>query len=455
MGLRFWVALETMASMAGYEDWSKERLIARILELEGTAGMAGDSGHDLRRDVLERDERLGAILKTAVEGIITIDERGRIEGFNPAAERLFGYKSAEVAGRNVSLLMPEPYHSEHDGYMANYARTGQPKIIGIGREVVGLRKDGSVFPMDLAVSELRLGERRMYCGFVRDITERKEHETRLSELAASLADKNRELESIVYVASHDLRSPLVNIQGFSRELAMACRRVMDVMDRKGLMGSGEAADELRRALYEDIPEALNFIQAGVGKMEALLSGFLRFSRLGRASLKIERLDMNRLMEDVLRTLEFQIKDAGGEAEIGPLPSCVGDSTQVNQVFTNLVENAIKYRSPSRALRLRIVGVESGKECLYQVHDNGVGMAKEHLGRIFEIFHRLNPRESTGEGLGLTIAQKLLERQGGRITVESQPGVGSCFEVVLPSAGANGLGVNEQPDSTPARTCPRM
>lgn len=442
-----------MGGMTDYDAWSREELVARILELEGVAKAGGALGQDLRQDVLERDERLGAILRTAVEGIITIDERGRIEGFNPAAERLFGYGAAEVAGRNVSMLMPEPYHSEHDGYMANYARTGRPKIIGIGREVVGLRKDGSVFPMDLAVSELRLGERRMYCGFVRDITERKEHETRLSELARNLADKNKELEGIVHVASHDLRSPLVNIQGFSRELAMACRRVAEVAERN--WAGGEGVDELRRALHEEIPEALNFIQAGVGKMEGLLSGFLRFSRLGRAALKIERLDMNRLMREVLRSMEFQIKEAGGEAEVGDLPPCVGDSTQVNQVFTNLVENAVKYRSPSRPLRLRIEGVESGKECGYLVHDNGIGMAREHLGRIFEIFHRLNPRGSPGEGLGLTIARKLLERQGGRIGVDSEPGVGSVFEVALPAAGSRPQAGREQGEPTPLKPCPRM
>lgn len=437
--------------MSGYNTWSRERLVARILELEGLAGAGGDSRPDRRQDVLERDERLASILRTAVEGIITIDERGRIEGFNPAAERLFGHSAAEVAGRNVNMLMPEPYHSEHDGYMANYARTGQPKIIGIGREVVGLRKDGSVFPMDLAVSEVRLGDRRLYCGFVRDITERKEHETRLSELARTLEDKNKELEGIVYVASHDLRSPLVNIQGFSRELAMACRRVAEGVDAADLSGvGGGVAGELRRALHEDIPEALSFIQAGVGKMEALLSGFLRFSRLGRASLKIERLDMNVLMREVLRSMEFQVKDAGGEAEVGDLPPCLGDSTQVNQVFTNLVENAIKYRSPTRPLRLRIEGEEAGRECRYRVRDNGMGMAREHLGRIFEIFHRLNPKESPGEGLGLTIAQKLLERQGGRIGVESEPGVGSTFEVALPAAGSQPL-----TETTPLKSCPRM
>ena len=129
--------------------------------------------------------------------------------------------------------MPSPYREEHDAYLANYLRSGQAKIIGIGREVVGRRKDGSVFPMDLAVSEVRLADRRLFTGFVRDISERKKAEARLADLAQSLAEKNKELETIVYVASHDLRSPLVNIQGFSQELTRACDRLRQVLAERG------------------------------------------------------------------------------------------------------------------------------------------------------------------------------------------------------------------------------
>src|SRR5882724_8415078 len=174
----------------------------------------------------DSEERLRAILQTAVEGIITIDERGIVESMNPAAEKTFGWKAAEVIGKNVSTLMPAPYRQEHDGYLHNYATTGHAKIIGIGREVLGQRKDGSVFPMDLAVSEVRLAGRRLFTGFVRDISERKRAELRQAELTQTLAEKNKELETIVYVASHDLRSPLVNIQGFSKELAHACERIL-------------------------------------------------------------------------------------------------------------------------------------------------------------------------------------------------------------------------------------
>ena len=138
----------------------------------------------------ESSERLRAILETAVEGIITIDDRGTIESFNPAAEKIFGYPAREAVGQNITLLMPAPFRQEHDGYLASYRRTGHAKIIGIGREVVGQRKDGTVFPMDLSVSEVRLAQRRMFTGFVRDITERKRLEKEIIEIS------NREQQRI-------------------------------------------------------------------------------------------------------------------------------------------------------------------------------------------------------------------------------------------------------------------
>ncbi len=389
----------------------------------------------------DTEERLRAILQTAVEGIITIDERGRIESMNPAAERTFGFTAAEVVGQNVNCLMPSPYREEHDGYMANYARTGQARIIGIGREVLGRRKDGSVFPLDLAVSEVRLAGRRIFTGFIRDITERKKAEARLAELAQTLAEKNKELETIVYVASHDLRSPLVNIQGFSQELARACEQLQARLGGGALeaaartaAGSGALNDggqEIRLLLREEIPEALDFIQAGVAKIDGLLSGFLRYSRLGRAALRIERLDMNRMLAAILRSMEFQIQRAGARLDIGELPECWGDATQVNQVFSNLLDNAVKYLDPKRPGVITVGGHKDGTASVFTVRDNGIGIAPEHQHKIFEIFHRLNPAAGEGEGLGLTIAQRILERQGGRIWVESEPAKGSAFFVSLP------------------------
>jgi PAS domain S-box-containing protein len=423
--------------MRDYRAMTKAELVQLLQALEEQPGQS--KGETSKRAAASRKrdssalhdsgQRLRAILDTAVEGIITIDERGLIESMNPAAEKIFGYAAREVVGRNVSLLMPSPYREEHDAYLGNYLRTGTKKIIGIGREVVGQRKDGSVFPMDLAVSEVPLANRRLFTGFVRDITERKRVEEKLASLAKTLEEKNKELETIVYVASHDLRSPLVNIQGFSKELAHACAQVRSHLEAEA---AGGAKDALGPLVDEDIPEAIQYIQAGVAKIDTLLSGLLRYSRLGRAALRPEPLNMNTMLAAIVQAMEFQIQRAGATVCVEKLPPCVGDATQINQVFSNLLDNAIKYLDPKRSGEISVTGRSEGRTVTYAVRDNGIGIAPEHQPRVFEIFHRLDPSHGEGEGLGLTIAQRILERQQGKIWVESQPAQGSVFFVSLPA-----------------------
>jgi PAS domain S-box-containing protein len=431
--------------MKDYSKLSRAELIQQLQQLEAagqTLGKPGETTPNRKGEshrpasahesaLADTNERLRAILETAVEGIITIDERGIIESLNPAAEKTFGFKSEEMIGKNVSALMPSPYREEHDGYLARYLQTGHAKIIGIGREVVGQRKDGTLFPMDLAVSEVRLAGRRLFTGFVRDVSERKKAEVRLEELAQTLAEKNKELETIVYVASHDLRSPLVNIQGFSKELALACERLKHRMEGGGKPPAG-LNTEVKALLDEEIPEALDFIQAGVAKIDTLLSGFLRYSRLGRAALRIEVLDLNALLVSIVQAMEFQINRGKVGLELGPLPSCLGDATQINHVFSNLLDNALKYLDPTRPGIISVTGKREKGCAVYVVRDNGVGIAREHQSKVFEIFHRLNPSATEGEGLGLTIAQRILERQNGKIWVESEPGKGSAFYVSMPA-----------------------
>jgi PAS domain S-box-containing protein len=249
-------------------------------------------------------------------------------------------------------------------------------------------------------------------------------------LLNELSQKNKELESLVYVASHDLRSPLVNIQGFGQRLEKVCRELTERLHTHDVPQS--LTEAIAPLIHERIPTSLRFIKASADKMDQLITGLLRFSRTGRATLHVEMIDMKAMIEGILATMNFQLQEANGAVEVGDLPPCHGDVEQLNQVFSNLIDNAIKYRDPSRSVRIAISGgVDQGK-ATYVVSDNGRGIAPEHQSKIWEIFHRLDPQGSTsGEGLGLTLARRIIERHHGLIWLESEIGVGSRFFVQLP------------------------
>ena len=274
----------------------------------------------------------------------------------------------------------------------------------------------------------RNGEGRVVrvVGSIQDITAQKLANQERERLLAVLNEKTRELEQIIYVTSHDLRSPLVNIQGFSKELRITYQHLAEMLSNEG----PARVDELDLLLRTEIPEILDYIQGSASKMDHLLSGLLRISRLGRAPLEFRVLDMNALMKNVVAEFEYTVKERGIEVRVAELPSCFGDEGQLNQVFSNLVSNAIKYLDPRRPGVISITGTREGERAVFCVEDNGVGIPERHKTRIFEVFHRLNPTETEGEGLGLTIAKKCLERQNGTIGVESQYGKGSRFCVSM-------------------------
>lgn len=259
-----------------------------------------------------------------------------------------------------------------------------------------------------------------------EITERKKTEQLLELLNIQLSQKNRELEQVVYVTSHDLRSPLVNIEGYSGELGTSVNEILSVLDNEGV--SSDMKERLAPCV-KDIQESMTYISKGISRMESLLNGLLRFSRLGMIEIKKEELDMNMLMSDILSGFKFQVEEKKAKLEIKELPPCMGDDRQINQLFTNLISNALKYCDPDRPCIIKVSGQKENAFSVYCVEDSGIGIAPEHHGKIFEIFHQLYPREG-GEGLGLSIAHKIVERHNGRIWVESEPGRGSKFYVSL-------------------------
>jgi signal transduction histidine kinase len=247
-----------------------------------------------------------------------------------------------------------------------------------------------------------------------------------------LDSKNKELESIIFVASHDLRSALVNVQGFSKELSMSCEVLRSKLTQVQI--SPDAKDDVDRMIEQDIPESLTFILDSTGTIDSLLSGLLRLSRIGREPITITDVDMNALIAHAIKSLEFQIMQARARIDVENLSPCRGDYAQLTTVFTNLLDNAIKFLDHDRQGHIKISGKIDNGSVLYCVEDNGIGIAPEHQSRIFEVFHRLYPERTIGEGLGLTIARRIIERHNGRIWVESQPGKGSKFFVLLPAAG---------------------
>jgi len=243
--------------------------------------------------------------------------------------------------------------------------------------------------------------------------------TPVKKIQQHLAAKNRELEQIVYVASHDLRSPLVNVDGYAREL-------------------GYSVDELREELSDgavaalaDMNESINHIRSSAQQMDKLLKGLLKLSRFGRAAIEVDTIQTKEVVDRVLESLEYQIQQQEILVEVGDLPPCRGDYVQVTQVFSNLIGNAIKYLDPQRPGRISIRGFEDLEKVWYSVEDNGIGIKENHRESIFEIFHRLDPAKTEGEGLGLTIVRQLLERMNGEIRVESRVGEGSTFLFYLP------------------------
>ena len=364
-------------------------------------------------DASYRQAQLQSVLDTVPEAMVVIDERGLMRSFSTTAERLFGWSAAEVIGKNVSVLMPAPYRQEHDGYLNRYRTTGERRIIGIGRIVVGERKDGSTFPMELAVGEAKVGKDRFFTGFVRDLTEHRSQERRMQELQSELVHVSR-LTAMGEMASslaHELNQPLSAITSYLRGAATLLKA--EQVDKS----------RIREALDRSADQAL---RAG-----DIIKRLREFVAKGETEQSIE--NPATLLEEAAALALVGAREQGVRVSLRcnrDLPDIVVDKIQIQQVALNLIRNAIEAMETAVRRELTIEVVRKDSFAFFSVADTGTGIAPEIAQHLFQPFVT---SKANGMGVGLSICRTIIEAHGGRINARANDGGGTVFEFTLPFA----------------------
>ena len=395
----------------------------------GLVGVSRDiTERELVKQTLQKSEKkYRELVETMNEGLCVTDIDSKITYVNQSFTKMLGYDTKEMVGKKIFDFIDNENKIRLTKHLEK-RRKGETKEYDLSFT----RNDGT--QIDTIVSPRILlddnGKPAGSFGVITNITERKKAEIARELLTRELEVKNKELESILYVASHDLRTPLVNITGFSHELNRCCDMISSALEKN--LAQADVSEDVQVAFYDTIPKAMNYISTSAKKMDSLLNGLLRLSRLGKTAMKVEPLGMNKMMRNITANLKYQIKAKNIKVSVRQLPDCYGDASQINQVFTNIIDNAIKYLDETRPGKINISGKVDNKMSIYCIKDNGIGISPGHQNKIFEIFHRLEPEKKEGEGLGLTIVKRIIDRHDGRIWVESLPKKGSKFYVALPS-----------------------
>jgi PAS domain S-box-containing protein len=422
--------------------------------------MNSDKSKRADKALYQNESYLEAALSNVLDGIISINEDGIVEAFNPAAERIFGFTAEEVIGRNINMLMPEPYQSEHDNYIKDYLRTGQARIIGIGREVHGLRKDGHIFPLDLAVSEANWNGGRKFIGIVRDITERKnaeaallrlneELETRVSNRTAELNELNKALRTSLadlrttqdrLVQSEKMAAMGTLVSGVAHEIntpvgicvTAASYLEIKINELSGRIEDDDLNPDVLKKYLRTMTEAVASISSNLKRAAELVKSFKQVA-VDQASEEKRRFELKDYIQKVLLSLRPKYKRTGHNIEVkGPVIEISSYPGALSQIITNLVINSLTHGFAGIDNGRIIIAVEqAGTQCTLHYSDNGHGIDPETITKIYDPFFTTR-RSQESSGLGLHIVYNLVRRRlHGWIECTSTVGQGTAFNITFP------------------------
>lgn len=398
-----------------FRSFERDRLKSKQHQIESEKKLS-------EREVIFRGLFENISSGVAIYEAVDDGENFKFKNINQSSERIEGMQREDIIGKLVTDVFPGVIEFGLFDVFARVYKTGEP-----AEHPISLYKDDNIIGWrENYIFKIPSGE---IVAVYNDVTEQKKAEQALRHLTEQLEEKNKELEQIVYVTSHDLRSPLVNIQGFSNELRESLREMRSQIQSSAL--DDTALEILKRILDEDMGESIRYILSSTTKIDSLLTGLLKFSRLGRSTLSMHTVDMNTMVSDILETMEYRIKKESIMVEREELPTCFGDKNLLNQIFSNILDNSIKFIDPKKAGIIRITGKVEGQNAIYYIEDNGIGIESEYHSKVFEIFHQLNPNATEGVGLGMTIVRKILDMHNGEIRLASVPGLGSKISISLP------------------------
>jgi PAS domain S-box-containing protein len=366
----------------------------------------------MTRDLTQRrqaEEKFQLVVEASPTGLLMMSREGSIQLLNAQLEVLFGYQRDELLGRSIEVLVPERFREQHPGHRLAFFSAPTSRAMGMGRDLYGLRKDGSEFPVEIGLNPIETDEGMAVMATVIDITARKRAETTLAQHRDELERSNKDLEQFAYVASHDLQEPLRAVAGCVQLLK---KRYHGQLDERANEYIGHAVD-------------------GAKRMQSLIDDLLTYSRIGRAESSHRAVSCADALTVALKNLSVSVQESGAQVTWDVLPVVAGEAVQITMLLQNLLANALKFRKPSENPRIHIGVVRDGTRATFSVSDNGIGISQEHFERIFGVFQRLHTRsEYPGTGIGLALCKRIVEHRGGRIWVESKPGEGTTFRFVL-------------------------